>query len=240
MYLRLYFFAFLIGFLLTVRTAVAQERWFEATGGLAFSQPEATGAPWHYKGRVLPHLGISGFFSFNKTFALKTGLLYQQKGLSTKASYKPDSVYQFEQFSSVNTYHFISVPLQLAVNFARNGIGVYRFAAGMSYGFLAAANSEIEINSYYDEQRRENTSVKYNQLVSAQPKNDIKGLPAHEGTPVYFFVPAVRLDVSYEWQERFIFSLFYEYNLQDIRMRTVDNSKMNLHYAGIAAGIRFW
>jgi len=237
--LLLFIYGFFILFL-QAKAVSAQDRWFEAMAGIGYTQPETKGSPWSYKGRILPNAGINCYIALSPTFSLKTGVLYQQKGLFTEGSYKPDSVYQLQQFSSKNTYHFVNIPFQLAMNVAKNDIGTYRVAAGMSYSFLAAANSEIEVNSYYDDNRKDKTTVKYNHLVAAQPKDDIKGLPEHEGTPLYFFIPSLRLDISYLWQERFVFSVFYEYNLSDVRMRTVNDSKMNLHYAGVSAGIRFW
>ena len=162
------------------------------------------------------------------------------KGMITDAQYVPDSIYAKELFTTKTDYHFISIPLQLAVSFGAHSQDVYRIAGGMNYGFLAAANSKITIDSYYDEQTKTGKTFSYSHLIAAQPKNDIDGLPQHEGTAMYFFVPSLRFDFTYQWQERIILSAFYEYDLQDIRMRTVGRSRVNLHYAGISVGVKFW
>lgn len=221
-------------------SATAQERWFEATTGAALSVPSAKGSPWRYQPRVLLHGGVSGFFSLNKTFAVKTGVFYQIKGMTTNASYTPDSVYSSASFESQNTYHFISIPLQLAVTFGRHQDDCYRIAAGMDYNFMVAGYSKIDVTSHDDKNGTLHESLTYKHLISVSPKDDIPGLSHHEGTPLHLFTPAFRLDFTYQWQERLIISAFYEYNLQDVRMRTVDNSKVNLHYTGIALGVRFW
>src|SRR5690606_38619667 len=103
-------------------------------------------------------------------------------------------LYEFERFTSKNDYHFISIPLQMAVSFGSGRQSLYRVAAGMSYGFLLAAHSEITIDSYFDEANKIRNTAHFSQLVTAQLKNDIEGLPLHEGTPVHFFVPALRFD----------------------------------------------
>src|SRR5690606_5407437 len=92
------FFIFLSAFsLCPTREVFAQQRWFEATAGIAISVPDAKGSPLTYTPRVFPHGGISCYFSFNETFALKAGAFYQMKGLRTEAYYVPDSLYEFER-----------------------------------------------------------------------------------------------------------------------------------------------
>lgn len=220
--------------------ARAQQRWFEFTSGLALSVPQAKGSPWHYKARLLPHAGLSGFFAFNNVFALKTGLLYEMKGYSTVARYVPDSLYTMERFTSKTNYHFFHIPLQLAASFGHHNNGLFRMAAGMSYGFLVGARSSITVGSFDDQQQVRSRSISFDHLIALQKKDGIAGLPHHEGTSLYLFTPAVRIDLTYIWQERLLMTAFYEYTLQDSRTRTVNNSSLRLHYAGLALGVLFW
>lgn len=220
----------------------AQERWFEATAGGSISIPSVEGSGWNYGNRVLPCAGISGYFSLNKTFALKTGLLYQMKGMTTQALYEPEADTNFirQNFSSRNEYHFLSIPLQLAVSFKINEQDFLHIDAGMSYGFMLAGFSSLDAHSLKQDFSEVDQAFSYTHLVTVQPKNNVPGLPAQEGTPLYLFTPALRADAVYIWQERLVFSVFYEYNLQDVRIRTINKSNINLHSIGIGVGVRFW
>jgi len=110
----------------------------------------------------------------------------------------------------------------------------------MSYGFMLAGFSSIEAHSLKPDFSEVNQAFSYTHLVSAQPKNNVPDLPAQEGTPLKLFTPALRLDAVFIWQERLVFSAFYEYNLEDVRFRTINKSSINLHNIGIGVGVRFW
>ena len=229
-----------IFFLAIHQNVFAQERWFEVTAGPSVSIPQAKGAEFKYSPRILPSAGISGFFSINKTFAIKTGLLYQVKGLSTEAAYVPDSIYDYQRFQSRSTYHMLNIPLQLAVSIPASHNDVYRIAVGMSYGFMLAGNTKIGIQSYNADQEVDRETRSYMHIIALQPKDNVPGLPKNEGTPLKLFTPALRLDFTYQWQERLLLSAFYEYNMEDVRLRTPDKSKINLHYMGVSFGVLFW
>jgi hypothetical protein len=236
----LIFFLLLGSFLIRPASAGAQQRWLEATAGGAVSFATVKGSDWKYGARILPHAGVSGFVCFNERLALKSGLLYQMKGMETRADYEPDSVFRTQSFVSRNDYHFLSIPLQLAYTFGKHKRDQYRVAAGMSYGFMMKANSTISIDSYYDDGTKEATSYNYTHLVTGEQKESIEWLPQEEGAPVAIFTPALRMDFTYQFEEKLLLTIFYEYNLQDVRTRTVSSSQARLHYTGISLGVRIW
>ena len=170
----------------------------------------------------------------------KTGLLYQIKGMQSHGRYVPDSVFREESFTARNDYHSLHVPLQLAVSIPGQKGDVWRFAGGMSYGFLLAGYSKVTINSVYEDESEKHRTLAFYHIVALEPKGNHPRAPHEEGTTLNAFTPALRFDLTYLWQERLVLSAFYEYNLQDIRMRTANNSQVRLHYSGIALGVLFW
>lgn len=233
-------FIFIFVSLITFCTS-AQERWFEITAGPAFSFASKKNDATNYDYRIVPQGGISGFFSFNKRVALKTGILYQLKGLKTNGeSINSDTVEIRYAISSQSTYHYINVPLQLAINLNDNAEDQWRIAAGMSYGFMIAARTNAKVLTYNGDDLIQAKTISWHPKIGTAPKDNYPGLPAQEGTSLYLFTPSARIDLTYQWQERLLISAFYEYSLQDTRVRTVGTSKLNLHYVGISFGVRFW
>ena len=214
----------------------AQQKWFETTAGTGLSFATTKASPLDYQTRILPHLGVTAFIPFSKTVALKTGVIYQQKGNKTAGALK-DSLDVFNVISSEETFHYLSIPLQLAFNFSEHSSGLWRVAAGMSYGFLVKATKSIDFQTYDGGTFVGEDSKSFNQAIGIESSQNYPGLPAQEGTALYVFTPAVRLDLSYQWQRQFVFSAFYEYNLQDNRMRIHQNARTNLHYTGISVGV---
>jgi hypothetical protein len=178
---------------------------------------------------------------FNDRVAIKTGLLYQQKGIKTEGEiFTRDSVDIRNATSSRSTYHFINIPLQLAYNFGTNQESLWRIAGGMSYGLMAAARTNLDIRSYKENELFEMRSVSFDPLITTSLKDNNPTVPGNEGTPLYLFTPSVRVDLTYQWQERLLLSFFYEYDLHDVHIRTTRNASVNLHYTGIALGVKFW
>jgi hypothetical protein len=227
--------------LLGATAATGQQRWFEFTTGAAISFGTKENNPSTYNFRILPHAGLTMIQPFNDRVGIKTGLIYQQKGLKVEGeSVKQDSFLIRNATISRSTYHFVSVPLQLAFNLGTNQESLWRIAGGMSYGFMAKARTNTNIRTYKEDELVEIRSVSFDPLITTSLKDNNPSLPGNEGTPLYLFTPSVRLDVTYQWQERLLLSFFYEYDLQDVHIRTARNARVNLHYTGIALGVKFW
>lgn len=225
---------------LSLHKARAQQRWLELAAGGAVSVPAIKGSDWKHDARLLPHVGLTGFVSFNDYLSLKSGLLYQMKGMETNADYKPDSIYTRQSFTSRNDYHLLNVPLQLAFTFGKHSRDKYRIAAGMSYGFMLKATSKIAVNSFFEDGTYEQQQYSYTHVVTVDEKEPSTWAPKEEGAPVAVFTPAVRTDFTYQFEEKLLLTVFYEYHLQDHRTRVVRGTSGRLHYAGIAVGVRIW
>lgn len=227
--------------LLVAQLAEAQHAWHEITGGLGLSYATKERSSSSYTVRVLPTVGLTSFIPFSERIALKTGAIYQYKGISSSGrGTNRDSAEFSYTTQSTSSYHFINIPLQLAVNIGNNKQGFWRVAGGMSYGFLVAARKQLDFQTYKDNHLIRTNSLRWKPIIGSEQSGNTEGLPGDEGTPLHFFVPALRADITYQWQERLLISAFYEYNLQDVRVRTVGNSVAKLHYTGLSFGVLFW
>ena len=221
--------------------ANAQHIWYEAFGGPSFSfvSKEHTSATYGHKFGL--HGGINAFIPFNNKVAFKTGAVYQLKRVGSKGDgVNRDTAGIHYTFQSNSSYHTISVPIQLAVNIGDNPQGFWRVAAGMNYGFIIAAKKVMTFQTYEDNELVRDNKVSFKPVIGSERSGSRPGLPGQEGTPVKFFVPALRFDVTYHWQERILLSAFYEYDLEDVRVRTVENSKARFHSTGVSFGVLFW
>jgi hypothetical protein len=226
---------FTVLLLLATTDAGAQYRWLEATAGPAFSfSPGKNNFSTNVK--MLPQGGITAFIPFSKTLALKTGLIYQQKGLNYY-DLIPDSLKVMNSIESSTLYHYLNIPLQIAYSFEERKDQTWRLAAGMSYGFLLMAVKEIKISTYDDNIFVSAESSSFRQPIGIDAGPHQSGLPGQEGTALYVFTPALRADIGWVWQRKIVLGAFYEYNLQDNRMRIHQNQRRMLHYTGISVGV---
>jgi hypothetical protein len=221
--------------------SAGQHMWYEVSGGPAISFVTTENNPFHYGHKIVPHGGVTAFIPFNNRIAFKTGAIYQFKSISSKGiGFYKDSVNLHYALDSKSNYHFINVPLQLAMNIGSNKQGFWRVAAGMSYGFLIAARKHLNMQTYEGNDLLRDNTLAFKPVLGSERSGNYPGLPGQEGTPLHVFTPSVRVDITYQWQERLLLSAFYEYNLQDVRVRTVSNSIERLHYTGISFGVLFW
>ena len=223
------------------RHAVAQHIWYEIFAGPAVSYVSKERDALSHSHKWVPHAGITAFIPFNDRIALKTGAIYQMKGISSSGTgYNKDSAMFRYGLDTRTTFHFLNIPLQLAVNIGKNKQGFWRVAGGMSYGFLVGAKKHLNMQTYKGEDLLRARAISFKPVRGSERSGSYPGLPNHEGTPLHVFTPAVRLDVTYHWQERLLISAFYEYNLQDVRVHKAGNSSLKLHYTGLSFGVLFW
>jgi hypothetical protein len=230
-------------FLLVFQTgATGQNPWYELTAGPSVNFTTGNRNPSSFNFKILPQGGITGFFPFNKKFSLKTGLIYQNNSMNTSVSgiKNNDTPSITYNVTSKSTYHFLDVPLQLAMNMGRDPQGFWRIAFGMDYRLLLQAKSETNIHSYEHETLIEDKSIIWRPGISLEKSSNNGDFPGQEGSPLYFFTPSVRADITYQWQERLLITAFYQYGLQDFRVRTSDRSSINMHTTGISLGVLFW
>jgi hypothetical protein len=232
---------FILILVASAHPASSQHIWYEAFGGpsISFASKERNSSIYGYKLGL--HGGINTFIPFNDKIALKTGAIYQLKRISSKGEgINKDTASIHYTFQSNSSYHLISVPLQLAVNIGDNPQGFWRIAAGMNYGFMVAAKKDITFQTYEDNELVRDNKLSFRPIIGSEQSSSRTGLPAQEGTPVRFFIPALRFDITYHWQERILLSAYYEYDLEDVRVRTVGNSTARLHSTGVSFGVLFW
>lgn len=215
--------------------ALAQRHWLEASGGPALSYA-TKGNNFSSLPRAVPHGGITAFIPFNDWLALKTGTLYQQKKLRYFDQID-DSLLVTNSISSETEYHYLSLPLQLAWTFHRRSDHAWRLTAGMSYGILLKATKRISFDTYDDGRLVDARTITFDQKIGLDPGENYPGLPGEEGTALYVFTPAARLDLSYEWKRKIVLGWFYEYNLQDMRMRLSDSRRRLLQATGLSLGV---
>jgi hypothetical protein len=220
----------------------AQHPWYEISAGPSVSFSSGVRNPYSYNFRILPQAGLMAFFPFNKKVAFKTGLIYQNKSLDTKKIRvtDPDTASISYDVVSRQRYHFLDIPLQLAVNIGRDMQGFWRIAGGMSYSFLVSSRSDADLDRFEHESFVGDRHITWEPTISMERVSNNPELPSEEGSPLYLFTPALRLDITYQWQERLLLSAYYQYNLQDLRIRTSGASIANLNSAGLSFGILFW
>ncbi len=216
--------------------AAAQQKWFELTGGFGFTTASTSNSTVSYDSRILPTGGLTVHIPIVGRLALRSGILYQQKGLRGGGSVA-DSLEVHSDLSSRETYHYLNIPLQLDVAFAGHKNGVWRIAGGMSYGILVDAVKSIRFRTYDGGSLVGEYEKEFKQSIGIESSQNYPGLPGQEGTALYVFTPAIRLDLTWQYKKQFVLGLHYEQHLQDIRMRVHNNARQKLHSVGIMAGV---
>ncbi len=219
-----------------VFNANAQKATLEVSAGGAISFVSKKAISTHFS----PVATLVGGFNFykpvNEKWSIKTGLLYQQKGVNYSSEVAVEKSETVVQTKVRTTLHYMSIPLQLGYSWQDKNNKIWRASFGMNYGFLLHAHTRQKVSNYENGIFRKDSSYSFSNYVAASRSRDEKR--GNDRTELYLFTPSLRTDLSYQFHKKLSLFLFYEYNLSDVSSNG-GVGRINLHTMGLKVGYTF-
>lgn len=167
---------------------------------------------------------------------LRAGIGYSQQGYKTSYVNAYDSL-KFEYLT--HTFmHFLSVPFLVSYRAMNNEKHSLWIDGGMNYNFFIAGHSDYEYNIYTNDKIVNQAVFTHNIVGRYGPSKygatensyDVNGLDV-----------AVKLQLRYTWQDKYIVKVFYEHSLYDFRPNPDEiNSTLKMRSAGISFGYKLF
>ncbi len=204
------------------------------SGGLNYSDVYVKNAPGDYTATYTPNVGMRLVVPIVPKLIMETGLEYEMKGFKSDATYLNDKKTGKNIYISRTQYHYARVPLLLSFQVYKKDKGTVWLGGGIDYGFMVYANVSETWKAYTGNNLDFTRKYTYQPKATLVPSESI--VPLSSPASLYMFDPAVKLQLTYWWDERYSVRLFHSYSLYDHNI-TQGKTIMHLNTTGISIGM---